>query len=125
MKSLISQVYELTNLAILTPQNLVENIQLDNYLEIKYYKREDEIVCEMLTEDDNEKIIYFYYFSKNNQLQRAFAMYGDENIELFDRNKELEVFPPAASCWRLYDFPRRGRYRIITSSIIRFYRNVT
>lgn len=49
MKSLISQVYELTNLAILTPQNLVENIQLDNYLEIKYYKREDEIVCEMLT----------------------------------------------------------------------------
>ena len=91
MKSLISQVYELTNLAILTPQNLVENIQLDNYLEIKYYKREDEIVCEMLTEDDNEKIIYFYYFSKNNQLQRAFAMYGDENIELFDRNKDLEV----------------------------------
>ena len=74
MKSLISQVYELTNLAILTPQNLVENIQLDNYLEIKYYKREDEIVCEMLTEDDNEKIIYFYYFSKNNQLQRAFAI---------------------------------------------------
>lgn len=64
MKSLISQVYELTNLAILTPQNLVENIQLDNYLEIKYYKREDEIVCEMLTEDDNEKIIYFIILVK-------------------------------------------------------------
>lgn len=38
MKSLMSQVYELTNLALLTPQNLVENIQLENYLEIKYYK---------------------------------------------------------------------------------------
>ncbi len=37
MKNLMNQVYGLTNLALLTPQNLVENIQLENYLEIKYY----------------------------------------------------------------------------------------
>ena len=36
----MEQVYGLTNLALLTPQNLVENIQLENYLEIKYYKNE-------------------------------------------------------------------------------------
>lgn len=91
MKSLMNQVYELTNLALLTPQNLVENIQLENYLEIKYYKSAEEIVCEMITEDDNEQVKYLYYFSNDSQLQRAFAVCSGENIELFDRNKELEV----------------------------------
>jgi len=30
MKNLMNQLYELTNLALLTPQNLVDNIQLEN-----------------------------------------------------------------------------------------------
>lgn len=90
MKNLMCQVYELTNLALLTPQNLVENIQLENYLEIKYYKCAEEIVCEMITEEDNEQVKYLYYFSNNSQLQRAFAICSGEKIELFDRSKELE-----------------------------------
>lgn len=90
MKNLMNQVYELTNLALLTPQNLVENIRLENYKQIKYYQKDKEIICEMLTEEDNESITYLYYFSMKNQLQRAYAKYGDESIELFDRSKELK-----------------------------------
>lgn len=91
MKSLMNQVYELTNLALLTPQNLVENIQLENYLEIKYYKDDKEIVCEMITEDDGERTKYVYHFSKNNQLQTLFAVCEEECIEMFDRKKELQT----------------------------------
>ena len=90
MKELINQVYELTNLAILTPQNLVENIQLDNYLEIKYFKEKGMVVCEMLTEEEGEIIKYSYHFSMDNQLQLAYATYYDEKIYLFDRSKELK-----------------------------------
>lgn len=91
MKNLMNQVYALTNLALLTPQNLVENIHLENYLEIKYYKSDEEIICEMITEDENEEVKYVYCFSRNNQLQRAFALCGSESIELFDRSKELQT----------------------------------
>lgn len=91
MKDLMNRVYGLTNLALLTPQNLVENIQLENYLEIKYYKDDKEIICEMITEDDGEEIRYIYHFSKCNQLQALVAVCGDENIEMFDRNTELQV----------------------------------
>lgn len=91
MKDLMNQVYGLTNLALLTPQNLVENIQLNNYLEIKYYKDDNEIICEMLAEDDGERVKYVYHFSKNNQLQTLFAVCEDECIEMFDRKKELQI----------------------------------
>ncbi|OYP41964.1 hypothetical protein C8E03_105142 [Lachnotalea glycerini] len=91
MNNFINQIYGLTNIALLTPQNLVENIQLDNYLEIKYFTKNNEIVCEMLTEDeDKEKAVYLYYFNMKNQLQRAYAEYRNENIEIFNRGKELE-----------------------------------
>ena len=91
MKDLMNRVYGLTNLALLTPQNLVENIQLENYLEIKYYKDDKEIICEMITEDDGEEIRYIYHFSKSNQLQALVAVCGKEHIEMFDRNTELQV----------------------------------
>lgn len=91
MKSSMNQLYELTNLALLTPQNLVENIQLDNYLEIRYYTKNKEIICEMLAEDEDGVVTYIYYFSMKNQLQRVYATYGDENMELFDRSKELKA----------------------------------
>lgn len=87
----MNQVYALTNLALLTPQNLVENIHLENYLEIKYYKSDKEIICEMITADENEEVKYVYCFSRNNQLQRAFALCGSGSIELFDRSKELQT----------------------------------
>lgn len=91
MKNLMEQVYGLTNLALLTPQNLVENIQLENYLEIKYYKNEKEIICEMVTEEEDEEIRYIYSFTKNGQLQTIFAAYEGEEMELFDRSKELQL----------------------------------
>ena len=63
---------------------------MENYTEIKYYRKSNEIICEMLTEDESGEVIYIYYFSMNNQLQRAYATYGDESVELFDRSKELK-----------------------------------
>ena len=99
----MNQVYALTNLALLTPQNLVENIHLENYLEIKYYKSDKEIICEMITADENEEVKYVYCFSRNNQLQRAFALCGSESIELsgltydFNMDYDIDIKPIAKS----------------------------
>ena len=91
MKNLMNQLYGLTNLAMLTPQNLVENIQLESYLEIKYYRKHKEIICEMTVEEEHEIVSFIYSFSMNNQLQRAYAICDGENIDLFDRSKELDT----------------------------------
>ena len=89
MKGLINRIYELTNSAILTPQNLLDNILLDNYKEIKYRATSNNIVCEMITIDDKKEINYFYEFTFDNKLQRAYAFYDEERLEIFDRAKEL------------------------------------
>ena len=89
MQEIISRIYELTNSAILTPHNLLENILLDNYHEIKYRTTSDYIICEMLTVEESSQVQYFYEFDFNNKLQQAYALYINERIELFNRTKEL------------------------------------
>jgi len=54
----IEKIYELTNLEILTPHNLLDNIQLENYNEIKYYKEDQLLICEMQSTEDDEEVRY-------------------------------------------------------------------
>jgi len=89
MKDIINRIYELTNSAILTPHNLLDNIMLENYKEIKYRTTLRRITCEMLTLEDDKEVTYFYEFDFNNKLEQAYALYGEEKLELFDREKEL------------------------------------
>lgn len=90
MYNQIQKIYELTNSTILTPYNLLDNIKLSNYTEIKYYKENDNIICSMVSLEDNEEILYFYTFDKKENLQTAKILYGSEELEIFNRSKELE-----------------------------------
>lgn len=90
MKNHIERIYELTNLAILTPSNLIENIKLENYIEIKFYKEETNVICEMTSLEENEEVFYFYEFDRNDNLQVAKILYGSDELEIFNRSKELE-----------------------------------
>ncbi|MEI5994121.1 hypothetical protein [Candidatus Enterococcus mansonii] len=89
MYNQIERIYELTNSTILTPYNLLENIKLNNYSEINYYKEEQNIICRMTSLEDNEEVNYFYVFDKKDNLLTAKILYGTEELEIFNRSKEL------------------------------------
>lgn len=91
MKDIINRIYELTNSTILTPYNLLDNILLENYKEIKFTKDQNIIKCEILAIEDNNKDIFFYEFDYNNKLQLAYTINENETIELFNRQKELNT----------------------------------
>lgn len=90
MNNQIERIYELTNLTILTPHNLIENIKLENYTEIKFYKEEKNIICKMTSIEDNEEVHYLYEFDRNDNLKTAKILYGSEELEIFNRSKELK-----------------------------------
>lgn len=81
----------MTNAQILTPHNLLDNIKLDNYQEIKYYKNESSLYCEMKSIENNEEIRYLYEFGMDNKLQRAQIFSDVEVMEIFNRSKELKI----------------------------------
>lgn len=91
MSGYIEKIYELTNLSILTPSNLLSNIKLDNYKEIKYYKVEQKLICEMISIEDGEEVHYEYEFDVDNKLQRATIIYELEKMEIFNRKEELDL----------------------------------
>lgn len=91
MKNIINRIYELTNSSILTPYNLLDNILLENYKEIKFTKDQNIIKCEILAIEDNNKDIFFYEFDNKNKLQLAYTISENETIELFNRKKELDT----------------------------------
>ena len=43
----VKRIYDLLHSPVLTPYNLLENVKLDNYFYVNYYKNEIGIVCEM------------------------------------------------------------------------------
>lgn len=90
MYSQIEKIYKLTNSTVLTPHNLLDNIKLSNYTEIKYYKENNDIICQMTSLENQEEVHYLYVFDKNEHLQTAKILYGSEELEIFNRSKELE-----------------------------------
>lgn len=84
----ISKLAELSDSAILTPYNLLENLQLDNYLSINYYKQNKDIIADIVFLDHNKEIKFRYIFDDNNNLQKIHYVNGDDLIVYFDREKE-------------------------------------
>lgn len=87
----IDKIYELTASAILTPANLLKNIKLENYNEIKYYKENNELICEMTSTEEEELVKYIYQFDLSDKLNRATILFEEEEIEIFNREKELRI----------------------------------
>lgn len=90
MRDIINRIYELTNSVILTPHNLLDNIMLENYKEIKYSKNGDVIICEITVVEEGEKESFLYEFDFDNKLQRAYALNCGDRFDIFDREKELK-----------------------------------
>lgn len=92
MQSNIRKIYELLHSPILTPYNLLENVKLDNYNYVNYYKGEIGIICEMECFENNNTVVKFYYHFDNNDHLYKVLMDSKNNKqeELFHRDSELK-----------------------------------
>ncbi|AKR09568.1 MULTISPECIES: hypothetical protein [Bacillus cereus group] len=87
----VKRIYDLLHSPVLTPYNLLENVKLDNYFYVNYYKNEIGIVCEMkCTVKDGSDLLYFYHFDKNDCLVKVYMQdSNDAKVLIFDREQEL------------------------------------
>lgn len=88
--TLFNEIYNLTYLPILTPYNLLDNLKLDNYNSISFKNSKNEIVAEINCTIDNNIVIFYYIFDKENNLNEAYYYDHNDKIVLFDRIKSLE-----------------------------------
>lgn len=84
----IKQLHKLTELAILTPYNLLENIKLPEYETISYSKKDGNIEC-TLTGSSGFSAVYM--FNSNEALQLATIQFEGETIEVFNRKQETDA----------------------------------
>lgn len=89
MNNLIKDIFRLTELSILTPNKLLENIHLTEYKKINFEKKDGNIECTLFDSSD-ESTKYLYIFDFENKLLSAEILMDDEKIELFNRKKELD-----------------------------------
>lgn len=95
IKTIIQNIYEMQEHAIITPGNLLNNAKLDNYFYVNYSKKDDnKFMVEMECVCDDEIIRKFYYeFDNNDKLMKVKAIPGTllEIDTLFDREIELNI----------------------------------
>ncbi|NFA42961.1 hypothetical protein EXM65_10330 [Clostridium botulinum] len=89
---LFNEIYELTYLPILTPNNLLDNLKLDNYNSILFKKNDTGIIAEISCTVDKENVTFYYEFDKSNYLNEAYYYEHKEKIYLFNRNELLNSF---------------------------------
>ncbi|NHM31277.1 hypothetical protein [Neobacillus terrae] len=92
MQNKVKKIYELLHSPILTPYNLLENVKLDSYSYVNYYKGEIGIICEMKCTDQNSiEAKYYYHFDEKDHLFKVLMDSSDGcQVELFNRNSELQ-----------------------------------
>ena len=88
----INKLAELSDSAILTPYNLLENLHLDNYLSVNFCKKKEFIVADIVFLDHNEEIKFRYVFDDNNFLQKIYHVNGKERKELISQLRSKHTF---------------------------------
>lgn len=86
----LNKLSKLFNSSIITPYNLLENLEFDNYLSINYCKQNNFLVADIVFLIHNEEITFRYIFDHDNFLQKIYHVNGDELILHFDRSQEKE-----------------------------------
>ncbi|CEH32837.1 hypothetical protein [Romboutsia lituseburensis] len=87
--NLFNEIYDLTYLPLLTPANLIENLNLDSFININYAKNEKGIIAEVLCDIDKSRIKFYYQFDSKNFINTIYY-YENNNLEfMFDRKKML------------------------------------
>jgi hypothetical protein len=89
MKELIEKIYRLHSEHLVTPINLFANSKLKNYEYVKYYVEDEYFIAEMRFEVLKKKYTFYYYFDKNDMLQKICTKINKELFLVFSRNKEL------------------------------------
>jgi hypothetical protein len=69
---------------------LLDNIYIEGYSDIHYYKEDSKVICKLVHQASDVENIYYYYFDKDNKLQRVVNEENGRKIILFERSKELE-----------------------------------
>ena len=87
---MFSRIYDLTYQSILTPHNLLDNLELDNYTNLNYSKKDGMTVCEIRCLVDDEAWVFYYLFNKESHLQSAYYIENNEKVYLFNRKSELQ-----------------------------------
>ncbi|WP_434510538.1 hypothetical protein [Desulfitobacterium sp. AusDCA] len=87
----LKQLYDLIFSPIVTPYNLLDNLQLPNYKYINYSKTQSGVIATIGCSIEKDFFANFnYYFDNNNYLQKV-IMKSDEGEEIvFDRLIETE-----------------------------------
>lgn len=87
MKRKVTEIYSLVYHTIVTPYNLLDNIYIEGYSDIHYYKEDSKVVCKLIYQISD---VYYYYFDKDNRLQRVVNIENGKQTVLFERSEELE-----------------------------------
>jgi hypothetical protein len=87
MKRKVIEIYSLVYHTIVTPYNLLDNIYIEGYSDIHYYKEDSKVICKLIYQISD---VYYYYFDKDNILQRVVNIENGKQTVLFERSKELD-----------------------------------
>lgn len=92
MQDMINKLYKLLHTPLVTPYNLLENCKISNYNYVKYYKKDNGLICEMECESHGEVEKYFYSFDQKDFLQKIERENNSiEREVLFDRAIEVKM----------------------------------
>lgn len=86
----IKKLSKLLHSPILTPYNLLENLELENYLSINYFKENDCVLADIKFLAHNEEVTFRYTFDNESFLQTIYHMDGDDMVIQFDRRIEAD-----------------------------------
>lgn len=94
LDTIIQNIYEIKNYSIVTPKDLLDNVKLDNYSYVNYYKKNNNLVVDMECMcEDGIRRKFNYIFDNNDNLLQIKATPGNlmQTDVLFDREIELKV----------------------------------
>lgn len=89
--AIIDNIYNLTYNEILTPYNLIDNLKLDNYYEIKYSKNNKGVIAEVICDVSQTRTSFYYQFNFDNFLNEIYYFEGSKKEYLFNRFNELST----------------------------------
>ncbi|MFR5264568.1 hypothetical protein [Clostridium sp.] len=89
--NLFNEIYDLTFLPLVTPNSLLDNLNLENYESINYIKKEDYLIAEVKCVIDKKAIIFNYEFNNENYLDCIYFIENGNKEFLFSRAKLLET----------------------------------
>lgn len=87
---LFKEIYDLTYLPLLTPYNLIDNLKLENYISVKYNKKDNNIIAEIDCIIDDRVITFYYEFDAENNLKLIYYYENNNKEYLFDRETMLK-----------------------------------